>query len=206
MTGESATLMRMSRLRRVCVFCGSSPGHDRVFLDAAASLGGVLARNGLTLVYGGAHVGLMGCVADAALAAGGEVIGVIPRSMVEREIAHTGVTDLRVVATMHERKALMEQLSDAFIALPGGMGTFEEVCEIFTWGQLGLHAKPCGLLNVAHYYRPFLDLLDGSVAAGFMRSVHREMVLVDEDPQRLLDQFARYTAPTVVKWITREST
>jgi uncharacterized protein (TIGR00730 family) len=196
----------MPDLQKVCVFCGSSPGHDRVYLDAAARLGDTIARNGLTLVYGGAHVGLMGRVADAALAAGGQVIGVIPQSMVDREIAHTGITDLRVVASMHERKALMEQLSDGFIALPGGMGTFEEVCEIFTWGQLGLHAKPCGLLNVRNYYRPFLELLDGAVDAGFMRSVYREMVLVDEDPRRLLDQFARYTAPKVVKWITRETT
>lgn len=197
--------MRM-RVQRVCVFCGSSPGHGRTFLDAAAQLGEVIARNGLALVYGGAHVGLMGRVADAVLAAGGHVIGVIPQSMVDREIAHTGISDLRVVATMHERKALMEQLSDAFIAMPGGMGTLEEVCEIFTWGQLGLHAKPCGLLNVADYYRPFLDLLDGAVAAGFLRPAHREMVLVDADPQRLLDQFARYTAPALEKWITRETT
>jgi uncharacterized protein (TIGR00730 family) len=193
-------------MKRVCIFCGSSPGRDDVFLDAADRLARAIVSRGLEIVYGGAHVGLMGRVADAALAAGGHVIGVIPQSMVDREIAHTGLQDLRVVTTMHERKALMERLSDGFIALPGGMGTFEELCEILTWGQLGLHEKPCGLLNVAGYYGPFLRLLDGAVDAQFMRPAHREMVLVDEDPAALLNRFASYRAPTMTKWITRETT
>jgi uncharacterized protein (TIGR00730 family) len=196
----------MSSLKRVCVFCGSSPGRDGIFLQAAASVGELIAQRGLELVYGGAHVGLMGAVADAALAAGGHVIGVIPQSLVDWEIAHTGVQDLRVVPSMHERKALMESLSDAFLALPGGMGTLEEVCEIYTWGQLGLHRKPCGLLNVTGYYAPFLQLLDNAVDAGFLRAPHRAMVLVDSDPAVLLDRFAEYRSPVVPKWIERDDT
>jgi uncharacterized protein (TIGR00730 family) len=193
-------------MKRVCVFCGSSPGRESRYLDAADRLGHEIVRRGLELVYGGSHVGLMGRIADAVLAAGGQATGVIPQSMVDREIAHTGLSDLCIVKTMHERKALMEQLSDAFVAMPGGMGTLEEVCEIFTWGQLGLHTKPCGLLNVAGYYAPFLQLLDGAVEAGFLRPAHREMVLVDENPASLLDQFEAYRAPTVTKWLTRETT
>jgi len=192
-------------MKRICVFCGSSPGHDRIFLDAARNVGRLLAARGLDLVYGGAHVGLMGAVADAALAAGGHVIGVIPQSMVEREIAHTRLSELRIVATMHERKAMMESLSDGFIALPGGMGTLEEVCEIYTWGQLGLHAKPCGLLNVQGYYDALLQLFDRAVASGFLRAVYREMVLADADPARLLDQFTAYKPVIANKWITRET-
>ncbi len=193
-------------MKRVCVFCGSSPGRDPIFLDAAGRVGRSIARRGLELVYGGAHVGLMGAVADAALAAGAHVIGVIPQSMVDREVAHTGLPDLRVVGSMHERKAMMEVLSDAFLALPGGMGTLEEVCEIYTWGQLGLHAKPCGLLNVGGYYDPLLQLLDNAVDAGFLRSAHRSMVLVDIDPAALLDRFASYRPAIADKWITRETT
>lgn len=193
-------------MKRVCVFCGSSPGRDAIFLDAADRLGRTLARRGLELVYGGAHVGLMGRVADAALAEGGHVIGVIPRSLVEREIAHTGLSELRIVSSMHERKALMEQLSDAFVALPGGVGTFEEMCEIFTWGQLGLHAKPCALMNVRGYYGPFLQLLDNAVDMGFLRPEHRAMVLVEEEPDALLTRFASYEPAGLVKWITRDVT
>jgi len=193
-------------VKRVCVFCGSSPGHDPIFLDAADRLGRAIARRGLDLVYGGAHVGLMGRVADAALAEGGHVIGVIPRSLVEREIAHTGLSELRIVSSMHERKALMEQLSDGFVALPGGTGTFEEMCEIFTWGQLGLHAKPCALMNVGGYYAPFLQLLDNAVAMGFLRPVYRSMVLVEEEPNAVLERFATYEPPAVEKWLTRETT
>jgi uncharacterized protein (TIGR00730 family) len=193
-------------MRSVCVFCGSSPGFDSIYLETADLLGRTIARRGLTLVYGGAHVGLMGRVADAALAEGGHVIGVIPQSMVDREVAHTGLPDLRIVSTMHERKATMEQLSDGFIALPGGMGTFEEVCEIFTWGQLGLHVKPCGLLSVKEFYAPFLSLLDTAVAAGFLKPSHRDMVLVDGDPAALLDKFTRYSPPSTAKWLTRDTT
>ncbi len=196
----------MSSLKRICVFCGSSPGNHPTYLETARRVGELIARRGLELVYGGAHLGLMGAVADAALAAGGHVIGVIPQSLVDHEIAHTGLSDLRVVASMHERKAMMESLSDAFLALPGGMGTLEEVCEIYTWGQLGLHRKPCGLLNVTGYYAPFLQLLDNAVNAGFLRAPHRAMVLVDSDPAALLDRFADYRSPAVPKWIERDET
>jgi uncharacterized protein (TIGR00730 family) len=193
-------------MKRVCIFCGSSPGNRPVYVEAARSVGRLLAGRGLELVYGGAHVGLMGAVADAALTAGGHVIGVIPQSLVNREIAHTKIPDLRIVASMHERKAMMESLSDAFLALPGGMGTLEEVCEIYTWGQLGLHAKPCGLLNVDGYYDPLLQLLDNAVRNAFMRQEHREAVLADDDPASLLDRFAAYRPAITDKWISREAT
>jgi uncharacterized protein (TIGR00730 family) len=193
-------------MKRVCIFCGSSPGHNPIYLDAARRVGRLLAERGLELVYGGAHVGLMGAVADAALAAGGHVIGVIPQSMVDREIAHTGLPDLRIVATMHERKAMMENLSDAFLALPGGMGTLEEVCEIYTWGQLGLHAKPCGLLNVDGYYDPLLRLLDNAVESGFLGAAHREAVLAHDNPATILDRFARYRPAFTSKWVSRDAT
>jgi uncharacterized protein (TIGR00730 family) len=193
-------------MERICVFCGSSQGRSEAHLAATVALGGAIARRGLTLVYGGAHVGLMGAVADAALAAGGRVVGVIPASMVDREIAHTGLSDLRIVQTMHERKAEMERLADAFVTLPGAMGTLEETCEMLTWGQLGLHAKPCGLLNVDGYYDPFLALLDRAVADGFLRPQHREMVLVESTADALLDRLATYEAPVVTKWLTRSET
>jgi uncharacterized protein (TIGR00730 family) len=188
-------------MKRVCVFCGSSLGRDGIFATAAADLGGAIVDRGLELVYGGAHVGLMGAVADTVLARGGHVIGVIPQSLVDVEVAHTRLADLRVVATMHERKALMAGLSDGFAALPGGMGTLEELCEILTWGQLGLHAKPCGVLNVGGYYDPFLSQLDRAVDAGLLRPAHRSMVLVDTDPGALLDRFAAYDPRNVAKWI-----
>jgi uncharacterized protein (TIGR00730 family) len=171
---------------------------------AAAALGASLARRGLEVVYGGARVGLMGAVADAALAAGGRVIGVIPRSMVDREIAHTGLSDLRIVSTMHARKALMEQLSDAFVTLPGAMGTLDETCEMLTWAQLGLHGKPCGVLNVDGYYAAFLAFLDRAVEDGFLRPQHRGMVLVDSTADALIDRMASYTPPLVEKWLSRE--
>ncbi len=176
-------------MKRVAVFCGSSAGAHADYAAAARVLGRALAARGLDLVYGGASVGLMGACADAALDAGGHVIGVIPSSLVDREIAHTGVSDLRVVSTMHERKALMAALADAFIALPGGMGTLDEMCEVFTWGQLGLHAKPCGLLNVRGYWNPFLVFLDRAVHEGFLRAGNRDMVICDEEPGALLDRF-----------------
>jgi uncharacterized protein (TIGR00730 family) len=190
-------------MKRVCVFCGSSLGTRDVYRDAAASLGAALASRQLELVYGGARIGLMGVVADAALAAGGRVTGVMPAAMVDRELAHTGLSDLRIVSTMHERKALMEQLSDGFVTLPGAMGTLDETCEILTWGQLGLHAKPCGLLDVDGYYTSFLALLDRAVVEGFLRPQHRAMLLVDPVAEALLDRMAAYEPPTVVKWIER---
>jgi uncharacterized protein (TIGR00730 family) len=194
------------KIKRICVFCGSSAGRHAIYAERAREVGELIAERGLELVYGGAQVGLMGIVANAALTAGAHAIGVIPQSMVDREIAHAALPDLRIVATMHERKALMESLSDAFLALPGGMGTLEEVCEIYTWGQLGLHAKPCGLLNVDGYYAPFLQLLDNAVEAGFLRPAHRSMVLEDTDPARLLDRFDTYRPAIANKWITRETT
>lgn len=187
----------------MCVFCASSIGTRESYREAADALGDAIARRGLTLVYGGARVGLMGAVADAALAAGGRVVGVIPASMVEREIAHTGLSDLRIVQTMHERKAEMERLSDAFVTLPGAMGTLDETCEMLTWGQLGLHTKPCGLFNVDGYYDAFLAFLDRAVADGLLRPQHRAMVLADTHADALLDQFAAYEAPVVTKWLTR---
>ena len=188
-------------MNSVCVFCGSSPGNDPAYAEAARELGRTLAERGNTLVYGGGHVGLMGVVADAALGAGGGVIGVMPRSLVDREIGHTDLTKLHVVRSMHERKALMSELSEGFIALPGGNGTLEEFFEVLTWAQLGEHAKPCGLLNVAGYYDPLLAVFDQMVDRAFLRREHRELVLVEEDPSALLERFEGYEPLTTIKWI-----
>jgi uncharacterized protein (TIGR00730 family) len=193
-------------MKRICVFCGSSGGARAAYADAARATGRVLAQRGIGLVYGGGCVGLMGEVADAVLAAGGEVIGVIPEALAAREVAHRGLTELRVVRSMHERKAMMAELSDAFIALPGGFGTFEEFCEVITWSQLGLHRKPCGLLNVEGYYSPLLALFDQAVGEGFVRPAHRAIVLEEEDPERLIELLVGYRAPQVEKWIGRDET
>ena len=193
-------------MQRVCVFCGSSHGASSGYTGLAQALGECLARKRLTLVYGGGNVGLIGVLANATLAHGGEVIGVIPRALFDLEVGHTGLSDLRIVGSMHERKALMADLADAFIALPGGLGTLEEFFEVLTWAQLGLHAKPCGLLNVDRYYDPLIQLLDHMVAARFVRAEHRAMVLVEEAPQRLLERFAGYRVPVQEKWIDREET
>jgi hypothetical protein len=190
-------------LKRVCVFCGSSDGARSSYREAAAMLGRVLAARRIGVVYGGGNVGLMGALADAALGAGGDVIGVIPEHLVNKELAHRGV-DLRIVHSMHERKALMADLADAFIALPGGYGTLEEFCEVLTWSQLGLHAKPCGLLNVDGYYDSLLGLFDHAVAEGFVRSPSRDIVLVDDQAARLLDRLALWQAPQVERWIDRD--
>jgi len=190
-------------IRRICVFSGSSPGASPAFGELAESLGRLLAGRQLGLVYGGASVGLMGRLAGAALEAGGEVIGVIPQSLVDMEVAHTGLTDLRIVGTMHERKALMADLADAFIALPGGIGTLDELFEILTWAQLGLHAKPAGLLECDGYFAPLLAFLDGAVRARFLQPLHREMLIVDVDPVRLLAAFESYQPPAPVKWVDR---
>jgi uncharacterized protein (TIGR00730 family) len=192
-------------MKRVCVFCGSSPGRDPVYLEAARRLGRTLARRGLGLVYGGGSVGLMGAVADAVLAEGAEVVGVIPRALQLRELAHGGLTTLHVVGSMHERKAKMAELAHAFIALPGGMGTLEEFAEILTWAQLGLHARPCGLLDVAGYYRPLVAFFDQAAAHGFVKPEHRRLVLVDEDPEALLDAFVAWQPPAVERWIDGRS-
>jgi uncharacterized protein (TIGR00730 family) len=177
-------------MQRVLVFCGSHPGARPEYVAAAREFGAALAARGLGLVYGGASVGVMGAVADAVVEAGGEAIGVIPQSLVEREVAHAGLTDLRVTGTMHERKALMAQLGDGVIALPGGTGTLDELFELFTWSQLGLHDKPIGLLDVAGYWQPLLKLLDHAVTEGFLRADHRETLLVEAAAEPLLDRLA----------------
>lgn len=189
------------KLRRLCVFCGSNPGRDPRFLEAARDLGLRLAREEIGLVYGGASVGLMGAVADAALEAGGEVIGVIPRALADKEVAHRGLADLRVVGSMHERKALMAELSDGFVALPGGAGTLEELFEVWTWAQLGHHAKPCGLLDVAGFYRKLAGFLDDVADQGFMKGPHRDMLMMAETAGDLLARFRTYEAPQIGKWI-----
>lgn len=193
-------------VRSVCVFCGSSPGRRPDYTAAAERLGRALALSGRRLVYGGGNVGLMGIVADAALAGGGEVIGVIPGALAEREIAHAGVTDLRVVDSMHTRKALMAELSDAFIAMPGGFGTFEEFFEAVTWTQLGVHRKPCGLLNVGGFYTPLAAFIDQAVTEGFIKPIHRAMIVVDDNPERLLNSLATVKLPDVPKWIKKDET
>jgi len=187
-------------LKRVCVYCGSSSGSRPEYAQAARDTGTMLAQRGLELVYGGAGRGLMGILADAALASGGKVTGVIPHALVKMEVAHRSLTDLRVVATIHERKAMMVELADAFIALPGGFGTLEEFCEVATWAQLGLHRKPHGLLNVAGYYDPLLAFLRHSVAEGFIRSEHHQMILSDTDPGHLLDRMADTNLVYLKKW------
>lgn len=183
---------------RICVFCGSSAGRVR-HVRAAAEAGRLLARRGIEVVYGGGRVGTMGAVAEGALNAGGSVIGVIPHHMVEWEIAHDGLTELHVVDTMHQRKALMADLSDAFVALPGGAGTLDEFFEIWTWAQLELHAKPIGLLNADGYYDHLIAMIDHMVSEGFLKPAYRDMVLVDDDLERLLDRFTDYVPP-VYRW------
>lgn len=198
--------MSTRSLQRICVFCGSQVGARQEYTAAAVALGTLLAQSGIGLVYGGGKIGLMGVVADAALAAGGEVIGVIPERLMNRELGHGGVTDLRVVGSMHERKALMSELSDAFVALPGGYGTFEEFFEVVTWSQLGIQDKPCGLLNVDGYFDTLLALLDHAAAETFIRPQHRGLVLVDTDPAALLRQFGDFRAPRVEKWLECDQT
>jgi uncharacterized protein (TIGR00730 family) len=193
-------------MKRVCVYCGSSIGNQPIYREMAEAMGALLARRGIGLVYGGGNVGLMGIVADAALAGGGEVIGVIPQSLADREVAHVGVTDLRVVDSMHTRKALMAELSDAFIAMPGGVGTFEEFFEAVTWTQLGVHRKPCGLLNAGGFYAPLAAFIDQAVTEGFIKPIHRAMIVVDDDPERLLNSLATIELPDVPKWIRRDET
>lgn len=194
-------------LRRICVFAGSNPGVRPEYLAAARELGALLAARGVGLVYGGASVGLMGTVADAALAGGAEVIGVIPRALVTREVAHHHLADLRVVGSMHERKAQMAELADGFIALPGGLGTLEEFFEILTWAQLGLHSKPMGLLNAADYYAPVRTLVEHAIAEGFVPAHDRDLLQLRDDPAALLDALAAYQpVPRPNKWIERAET
>lgn len=190
-------------MKRICVFCGSSPGLHESYLEAANKLGATLASRGIGLVYGGASVGLMGAVADAAKDAGGEVIGVIPRALVDKEVAHTGLADLRIVSSMHERKALMANLSDAFIAMPGGIGTLEELFEIWTWAQLGTHSKPPALLNVNRFFDRLLSFMDDVVGEGFLKPAHREMLVVASEPSELLQKFADYRVAVQSKWVAQ---
>jgi len=187
----------------ICVFCGSSPGGRPAYRDAADALGRALAVQGRTLVYGGGNVGLMGVVADGALAGAGRVIGVIPRHLVAHEVGHNGLAELRVVESMHERKQLMADLAEAFVLLPGGLGSLEEFFEVWTWGQLGLHRKPYGLLNVDGYFDPLLAFLDHAVAERFVRQEHRDLVQVDDDVERLLDRLDEYEPAALAKWIDR---
>lgn len=187
-------------MKSVCVFCASSVGNEPVYSEVASKLATVVAERGIRLVYGGGRVGLMGVLADATLAAGGEVVGVIPVSLQEREIAHTGLTELHVTGSMHERKALMERLSAGFIALPGGFGTLDELCEIVTWSQLGYHAKPVGMLDVNGYFDALRAFFDHAVASGFVRSDHRRLILEANSPDELLDQMAAWQPTAAVKW------
>lgn len=193
----------MRKFQRVCVYCGSHDGYDAAFRESAEQLGRVFAQRKLELVYGGGNVGLMGRIADAVIAGGGRVTGVIPRDLQERELAHGGATELVVVESMHERKARMADAADAFIALPGGIGTLEELFETFTWLQLGFHDKPLGLLNVRGFYDTLLRFLDQLVDQGFLRASHRSMLAVDTDPERLLDTLAEFETPRLGRWWPR---
>jgi uncharacterized protein (TIGR00730 family) len=188
-------------MRRICVFCGSSLGARPAYREAAVEVGALLARRGLGLVYGGGNIGLMGALADATLEAGGEAIGVIPQALVAKEVAHRGLTELRVVETMHERKALMASLADAFLALPGGYGTLEEFIEAVTWSQLGIHRKPCGLLNVEGYFDPLLEFFDRAAAERFFRPENRALVLSGTDAAALIDDLLSYELPRAGKWL-----
>ena len=188
-------------MKRICVFCGSNQGVRSEYIEAAQALGKILVKRNLGLVYGGGNVGLMGIIADAVLAEGGEVIGVIPQSLVDREVAHQNLSKMHIVNSMHERKALMADLSDGFIALPGGMGTFDEFCEILTWAQLGIHQKPCGILNVENYFTPLLKMFDHAMAEGFLREAHRDLVIEATKPEILLDLLANYQPQAVAKWM-----
>jgi uncharacterized protein (TIGR00730 family) len=188
------------RMMKVCVYCGSSAGSNGVYRETARKLGSALASRNLELVYGGAEVGLMGEVADTVMRAGGRAIGIIPKAIASR-VSHRGLSELHIVSSMHERKQMMVELSDAFIALPGGFGTLEEIAEALTWAQLGFHKKPCGLINVSGYFDPLLSFLDRAVSEGFMKPEHRRMLLVSDDPAALLESFKFYAAPRADKWI-----
>lgn len=189
-------------MKRICVFCGSNPGGRPDYGEGARAMGRALADAGIGLVYGGGGVGLMGIVADTVMRAGGEVIGIIPEALMRREVGQLDVTELHVVGSMHERKAMMADLSDGFVAMPGGYGTFEEFCEVITWSQLGFHPKPCGLLNVAGYYAPLLAMFDHAVTERFVRPQHRGLVLEDTSPAGLLEKMRAFVPPTSEKWIT----
>ncbi|MDM8526227.1 TIGR00730 family Rossman fold protein [Desulfococcaceae bacterium HSG8] len=190
-------------MKTICIFCGSSPGRMPEYVEAGRQLGCLIAKRKLSLVYGGTNVGIMGQIADEVLKNRGSVIGVITEHLKEKNIAHPGLSELRVTDTMQERKALMDELSDGFIALPGGLGTLEEFAEMLTLAQLGLHRKPCGILNACGYYDKLIDFMDYAVSQGFLKDVHRSMILIDEDPEALLNKFENYKAPLADKWVDR---
>lgn len=197
--------MKAASMKAVCVFCGSNPGNHPDYAAAAEALGQAIAKRGATLVYGGAEVGLMGITADAALAAGGEVIGIIPKALMDKEIGHKGLTRLEAVGSMHERKARMAELSDGFVNLPGGTGTLEEMFEVWTWGQLGFHDKPIGVLNVRGFYDPLMTFLDHQRDEGFVKPGLRDTLLSADEPEALLSAMESYQAPVVQKWVERET-
>jgi uncharacterized protein (TIGR00730 family) len=203
--GSMARTIYAQEVQRACIFCGSSPGARPAYTEAAEDLGMLLVENGITLVFGGATVGLMGRLADTVVSEGGEAIGVIPQALVDREIAHVGLTDLHVVDTMHERKQRMADLADAFVALPGGLGTLDELFEIYTWAQLGLHRKPIGLMNVEGYFDGLVGFLEHAVAERFVRDDHREMLIVEEEPAPMLERLKSFDPASLTpKWIDRQ--
>lgn len=193
-------------MKNICVYCGSNPGRQEAYSSAARALAQSLVDRNLGLVYGGASVGIMGLIADTVLQLGGRAVGVIPEALVRKEVAHKSLTELHVTQSMHERKNLMAELSDGFIAMPGGIGTLEEIFEIWTWAQLGIHAKPCGLLNAAGYFDALTTFLDHAVAEQFVKPPHRAILIVEQTPDLLLDRFASYQAPTVQKWVEKAET
>ncbi len=191
-------------MKRICVYCGSSPGRNPAYIEAANQLAEVLCARGIGLVYGGAAIGVMGAIADAVLAGGQQAIGVIPESLAVKEVAHQNLSELHIVSSMHERKAMMAELADGFIAMPGGWGTLEEIFEILTWAQLGFHEKPCALLNVEGYYDGLIDFLEESFEQQFVKQVCRPMLMHGHDPVELLDRFTTYRAPKVRKWVEED--
>ena len=193
-------------MKNICVYCGSNPGKRPTYLESARLLATELVNRGIGLVYGGANVGLMGEIANTVLTKGGKVTGVMPQALIEKEVYHKNLTEFKIVSSMHERKAVMTEISDGFIALPGGLGTIEELFEVLTWAQLGFHKKPCGLLNIEGYYNHISAFLDIAVNEMFVKEAHRNMLLVDGNPKLLLDQMATYKAPLVDKWLNRNQT
>jgi len=194
----------MKPLKNICVYCGSSPGRLEAYADAARALAEALVSRNIGLVYGGASIGIMGAVADHVLQLGGKAVGVIPEALMRKEVAHYRLSELYVTQSMHERKMRMAELSDGFIALPGGLGTLEELFEIWTWAQLGFHDKPCGLLNVEGYYDPLIEFLDHAVTEQFVHPSHRAILIVESDPEKLLDRFANYQPPIVKTWVEKD--
>jgi uncharacterized protein (TIGR00730 family) len=193
-------------LQTVCVFCAASPGVNPEYVEHAAAMGRFLAETGRRLVYGGGRTGLMGALADGALSSGGEVIGIMPRHLVEREVAHVALTELHVVASMHERKSLLAELADGFLAMPGGLGTLEELFEIWTWGQLGLHRKPYGILEVSGFFAPLLAFLDHAVTEGFIRREYRDLLVVDSNPRILIERMEAMQPAALPRWLDRATT